>query len=181
MGSRRKLPIFLKGSEPDLILAQLERGRDKLIFLMGIYAGLRVGEIVGRRVEDVDQVNSLLEVRQGKGNKDRTLPLNPKLHEALRAWIGDQTSGWLFPSPRDPAKHLSKRQVQLTIQAAAKRAGIAKKITPHKLRHTFAGNLLRAGADIMEIKELLGHESLNTTMIYLQAIPERLRGAVDRL
>lgn len=181
MGRRRRLPIFLKGNEPELILGQLERGRDKLIFLIGIYAGLRVSEIVGRRVEDVDQANSLLEVRQGKGDKDRTVPISPKLLEPLKAWIGARTLGWLFPSPRNPDGHLSARQVQLSIQAAAKRAGIAKKITPHKLRHTFAGNLLRAGADIMEIRELLGHESVATTQVYLQAIPERLRGAVDRL
>ena len=81
---RRRLPVFLAGREPELILAQLPTVRDRLIFLVGIYAGLRVSEIVQLRVEEVNLGNGLLEVRQGKGDKDRTVPINAKLAEPMR-------------------------------------------------------------------------------------------------
>jgi integrase/recombinase XerD len=67
------------------------------------------------------------------------------------------------------------------IRAAALRAGIARRTTPHKLRHTYATRLLQRGADIIEVRDLLGHASVSTTQVYLSSDPERLRGAVDRL
>lgn len=178
--ARRRLPSSLRGDEPDRLLHQSAGPRDRLLYQCGLYLGLRVSELVGLAVEDIDLSRGVCTVRHGKGDKDRAVPIPAKLLPELRAWIGERQTGWLFPSPRG-AGHLSARAVQVSIRKAAQRAGIARHVTPHKLRHSYATNLLRRGADIVEIKELLGHSSIATTQVYLSADPERLRDAVDRL
>lgn len=163
------------------ILAAASSERDRLILQIGLLAGLRVSEIVSLRVEHVDLDSGILEVHAGKGDKDRNLPLHPRLVEPLRAWIGERQTGYLFPSRRSGQPHLGVRQVQRMVKCVARDAEIARVITPHKLRHTFATTLLAKGADLLEIKDLLGHASVATTQIYAHALPERLRGAVERL
>jgi site-specific recombinase XerD len=120
-------------------------------------------------------------VQLGKGSKDRNLPLAQKLVDPLFAWLAGRTSGWVFPSPRRANQHLSARKAQLLVKEIAQRAGLAKRVTPHILRHSFATRLLWSGADLREVQELLGHSSVAVTMIYTAVVPERLRAAVDRL
>jgi integrase len=179
--ARRRLPVYLRERELERLLAAVPTERDRLIVLIGAYAGLRVSEICKLRVEHLDFEDGMLEVHAGKGDKDRTVPMHPQLARALRVWIGSSREGWLFPSERGQSGHLTTRAVQLMIRAAAERAEIVRHVTPHKLRHSFATNLLAKGADLLEIKDLLGHSSVATTQIYAQALPERLRSAVERL
>jgi integrase/recombinase XerD len=176
----KRLPICLRGDEPDRLLAAVRCPRDRIIFLVGLYLGLRVSEIVGRRVEDVDLERAMYTVRGGKGDKDRVVPIPAKVLRDLQDWIGERKEGWLFPS-RGRTGHVTARAVQVAIEKAAKKAGIARHVTPHKLRHTYATRLLQRGADIIEVRDLLGHASVATTQIYLGSEPERLRAAVDRL
>src|SRR6266702_4453009 len=179
--ARRRLPVYLRDKELSRLLDAVPNQRDRLIVLVGAYAGLRVSEILNLRIGDLDFEDGMLEVRVGKGDKDRTIPMHVLLARALRVHIGSAQAGWLFPSGRSGSGHLMRRAVQLMIHSAAERAGIVRHVTPHKLRHTFASNLLFAGADLLEIKDLLGHASVSTTQSYAFCRPERLREAVDRL
>ena len=168
------------GEEPAQLLAAVRCARDRVIVLLGLYCGLRVSEIVGLRVEDLDLGRGMLQVRHGKGDKDRALPIPSKLVPELRAWCEGRT-GWLFPSPASAAKHLTSRAVQMSIKAAAARAGIVRRVTPHKLRHTAATKLLRSGMDIICLRDFLGHSSVSTTQIYTASDPEYLRSGVEKL
>lgn len=177
---RRRLPNCLTGDEPDRLLAAAKKPRDRLLMLCGLLLGLRVSELVGRRVEDLDLDQAVCQCRRGKGDKDRAVPIPARLLPELRTWLAGRRDGWLFPGV-GCSGHLSVRAAQLLVQGAARRAGIARRVTPHRLRHSYAVRLLRTGADIMEIKELLGHSSVSTTQVYLSADAERMRAAVDRL
>jgi integrase/recombinase XerD len=184
--AKRRLPVFLRPAESRALLLAAPTPRDRLIIQLGLNTGLRVSEIVKLRVEDVDLVGGELLVRAGKGDKDRMVPLPSHLLRELEAWVGMRMDGPVFQ--RNGARgrpttnpYLSTRTVELMILAAADRAGIQKHITPHKMRHTYATELLRRGADIREIQELLGHANLSTTEIYTHVVVDRLRGAVERL
>ena len=181
---KRRLPVYLRPHELERLVDAAPTERDRVIVLVGAYAGLRVSEIVQLQVEHLDFEGSMLEVHAGKGDKDRNVPMHAKLAWALRTYLGERTTGWVFPAARAThggTGHHSARQAERMVKDAAKKAEIARHVTPHKLRHTFATLLLANGADLLEIKDLLGHSSVATTQIYAQALPERLRGAVDRL
>jgi len=181
---RRRLPVYLRVTELEQLLASAPTARDRLILLIAAYAGLRVSEIVKLQVEHLDFEDAMLEVHAGKGDQDRTIPMHARIAWALKAYLGGRRTGWVFAAPRashGASGHLTSRAVQLMVAAAAARAQIVRHVTPHKLRHTFATALLSSGADLITIKDLLGHSSVATTQIYAAALPERLRSAVDRL
>lgn len=179
--ARRRLPKFLTPAEADRLAAAAQSPLERTLILCALYLGLRVSELVCLRAENVDVEGGIVNVIAGKGDKDRNLPLALKLKEPLGWWLCGRRDGWVFPSPRFRGRHLSARWVQLAIKAAAARAGLAKRVTPHVLRHSFATNLLHKGADLREVQELLGHSSVAITEIYTHVLPDRLRGAVDRL
>jgi site-specific recombinase XerD len=193
-GSRRpkKLPVYLTEVERDLVLeAALDsapRGvpdgalRNAAIIAIGVYCGLRVSEISFLDLGDVDLQSLTIRIRQGKGGKDRDVPLNP--------WAGQFVSSWISARPdvETPAvfvsRHgdrLSVRQIRDVVGALARAAGISKNISPHKLRHTFATLLLDRGADLRVIQELLGHASISTTEIYTHLSQARKRRETDKL
>lgn len=179
--ARRRLPVYLRPQELERLFAEAPNPRDRLILLIGAYAGLRVSEILRLQVEDIDFEGGMLEVRHGKGDKDRTIPLHQRIAWDMQLYLDGRQTGWVFPSSRGPSGHLMSRAVQLMILAAAARAHIVRHVTPHKLRHSFATALLAKGADLLEIKDLLGHASVSTTQVYAAAMPERLRASIDRL
>lgn len=181
----KRLPTFLRASELDRLQAAAENPRDRLILSLGLLLGLRVSELVKLRIERIDLERSVVLVYAGKGDKDRYVPIPQKLRTQLTAWIGETREGWLLPSPRTGGP-LTSRMVQRLIKRLAKLAGLAgaelpRKATPHKLRHGYATKLLETGATIREVQQLLGHASVATTEIYTHVLPERLKGAVDRL
>lgn len=180
--AKRRLPVFLRGHELDALLAAAEGELDRVLLMTAAYAGLRISEVVKLRVEHIDLEQGVLFVSQGKGDKDRYIPLASKLLGPLRAWIGGRRAGYVFPALRQRSRgHLSQRYAQLMVLATAARAELTKHVTPHKLRHTFATQLLSKGANVREVQELLGHSNLGTTEIYLHCDVDRLRGAVERL
>lgn len=177
----KRLPKFLSESETDRLFSAADSLLARTLLSVGFLAGLRVSEIVKLRCEDVDFGQGMLSVRLGKGGRDRAIPMSQKLSAALRLWLGGRISGYVFPSPRLPGRHLSQRFVQLLMRRLARIAGLQKPATPHSMRHSCATRLLHTGADLREVQEILGHSSVAITEIYCHVLPERLRGAVDRL
>jgi site-specific recombinase XerD len=152
---------------------------------MTLYAtGLRLSEALALQLGDIDSERMLIRVRQGKGAKDRYVPLAQTLLEHLRGyWRRYRPGCWLFPST-DPRRALSAGAVQKRCARAACKAGLRKKVSPHTLRHSFATHLLEAGTNLKTIQMLLGHRSLNTTSIYLHVAaqaPGHSRQALDLL
>ncbi len=142
--------------------------------LMTMYAsGLRLAEATHLKPADIDSDKMVIHVRQGKGAKDRDVMLSERLLEDLRKyWREYRPKEWLFPGRHDGP--ISHRKVQRACRDAAAKAGIRKHVTPHTLRHSFAAQLLRNGVNLRYIQELLGHASIQTTMIYLRMVPESL-------
>jgi integrase/recombinase XerD len=154
--------------------------RDRAILETLYGAGIRVSELVGMDVDDVDLDEGSVLVR-GKGNKERVVPLGRFATAALSAYLtrarptlaGARSGGALFLNQR--GGRLTRQGAARILNSAARRAGLSKPVTPHTLRHSFATHLLEGGADIRVVQELLGHATLSTTQIYTLVTGERLR------
>ena len=164
----RSLPVVLSPEEVVQFLDGVKAAKHHAILTTCYAAGLRISEAVRLTVSAIDSQRMVLRVAQGKGRKDRCVMLSPKLLEVLRAWWRvDRPRHWLFPGGR-PEKPITRNAVQLACQRAVRRAGLAKPVSPHALRHAFAVHLLEAGTDLRTIQLLLGHRSLQTTARYLR-------------
>ncbi|MHB8140128.1 MAG: site-specific tyrosine recombinase/integron integrase [Vulcanimicrobiaceae bacterium] len=153
----------------------VQRLRDIAIMEVLYASGIRRAELVALNLSDVDIERRVMRVI-GKGNKQRTVFINRAAAEAIRAYLGVRQRS------ADEALFLSKRRARLSHRQAwviftefAQLSGLAKHVTPHVMRHSFATHLLENGADLMTIKELLGHESLSTTQIYTNISLEHMR------
>ena len=130
-------------------------------------AGLRLSEATHLQVADIDSSRMLLNIRHGKGSKQRLVPLSPRLLQELRDyWKQTRPTTFLF-SGKTPDVPLANDTVQKACKLAAALARIPKHVTPHTLRHSYATGLLEAGVDLLTIGRLLGHKSFTSTMIYL--------------
>lgn len=176
------LPKYLSPEETRRLLEAAQKSRRNFAILVTLgYTGLRVSELCALRVEDIDFGGRTLVVRHGKGDKDRVVPLDEKCVMALRGYLAEEgmpPSGVLFRSSR--GQPLYPRAVQRMIKTYAKRAGIARVVTPHVLRHTFATTLLANGADIRIIQKILGHRSIATTQIYTHVDDRLMKQAFDQ-
>ncbi|MBI4126480.1 MAG: tyrosine recombinase XerC [Deltaproteobacteria bacterium] len=150
--------------------------RDKAILELLYSSGLRVSELVGLNIGDIDLAQRIVRV-MGKGQKERMVPVGAKACVALTAYI-DQRSGPLFLNRH--GGRLTARSVERIMIKYMKRTGLQKAVTPHVLRHTFATHLLGAGADMRGIQELLGHASLSTTQKYTHVGIEKMMEVYDR-
>jgi integrase/recombinase XerC len=142
--------------------------RDRAILELLYSSGLRVSEVAGLNVEDVNTREGLVKVR-GKGKKERIVPMGSKAMEAIRGYMTEKIllkkkSKTLFLNKR--GTELSERGIRRIVVKYARLIGVSGQIGPHTLRHTFASHLLQAGADLRVIQELLGHASLSTTQKY---------------
>lgn len=178
----RKLPEIPDFNALDKILQATTRQRDRLMLMLARFLGLRCSEICKLEVPHVDFRRGFLAVKQGKGSKDRTIPVPKFLINPLRGWIGSRKEGFVFPSPR--GGRLTNRAVQLMVKRLAKIAGLAdwdkpRKFRPHAFRHQFASEKVERGADLRAVQELLGHASLATTQVYLHSSPEHLRKVME--
>lgn len=180
----KRLPVVLSRDEVRQFFAAARRLKGRAMLMTAYAAGLRASEVVGLRIEDVDSKRMLIRVRQGKGQKDRYVMLSLVLVEALRAyWRKHRPGSWLFPGP-DPAKPVGAITFARVCAGVGRRAGLAKRVTPHTLRHTFATHLLEDGVDVRTIQALLGHRSLRTTALYTFVAPEKVaatRSPLDAL
>jgi site-specific recombinase XerD len=183
----RKLPVILSPEEVKRLIAAAGNLKHQTALALAYATGLRVNEVVALKVGDIDSERMTLRVEQGKGQKDRYAMLSPVLLERLRVWWRVARAqgkmlegGWLFPG-QNPVRHLSARQLNRAIHAAADEAGIEKRISMHSLRHAFATHLLEQKVDIRLIQVLLGHKKLETTALYAQVATDILREVVSPL
>lgn len=178
-----RLPAHLPIDQSEALFRQPlgddEAGRRDRAILEVLYAsGVRVAELSGLDVEDADLRDGSVRVL-GKGRKERIVPLGRKAVEALRTYLGarEGTRGALFRNSR--GGRLTVRSLHRIVRARARAAGLAGRVTPHTLRHTFATHLLDAGADLRLIQELLGHARLATTQRYTHVSADRLAKVYD--
>jgi integrase/recombinase XerD len=178
-GKRPKsLPVVLSREEVQRLLACVERPVHRLLLTTLYAAGLRLSEGLHLQARDIDSARMILHIRSGKGQKDRFVPLSPKLLDDLRAWWQlRRPTTWLFPGRHN--QPLNAGSVQRACRAGAIAAGLAKHATPHTLRHSYATHLLEAGLDVRTLQKLLGHNQLGTTALYTHVTDERLRGVVS--
>ena len=164
----RSLPVVLSPEEVVQFLDGVKAAKHHAILTTCYAAGLRISEAVSLTVSAIDSERMALRIAKGKGQKDRYVMLSPKLLEVLRAWWQvDRPRHWLFPG-EPPEKPISRNAVGRACHVAARRARLAKPVSPHALRHAFAVHLLKAGTDLRTIQLLLGHRSLQTTAQYLR-------------
>jgi site-specific recombinase XerD len=142
--------------------------KHRTILLTQYAAGLRLSEATHLQVSDIDSSRMQINIRQGKGSKQRLVPLSPRLLSELREyWKQTRPTGIYLFSGKTPDLPLANDTVQKACKLAATLARIPKHVTPHTLRHSYATGLLEAGVDLLTISRLLGHSSFLTTMVYL--------------
>ena len=171
----KKLPVILSREEVKALLEAPRNLGHRAILATMYGAGLRVSEAVHLKVADLDGERKVINVRGGKGNKDRQVMLSAQLREVLVAyWRWKRPADWLFPG-KVPDRPLSRETVFETCRKAAQRAGIDKHVHPHSLRHAFATHLLDDGVSLVVIQALLGHTNLKTTARYLHVSDAAIR------
>jgi len=171
----RALPSVLSPDEVLRLLEAAAPGRDRALLQVAYGCGLRLGELLRLRVGDLDSARMVLHVRQGKGGKDRLVPLSPRLLQELRAyWLRCRPRAWLFPG-RTADGTMTGSNVQRRFARLVRRVGLGKRCSMHTLRHSYATHLLEAGVDLRTLQALLGHASLETTARYLHVSTQRLR------
>jgi len=158
------------------------RVRDMALITLLLHAGLRLSEACALRLDDLTlSARKGQVVVRGKGNKERTVPLNAEARRALREWLAVRPAGdYLFCSLEDPSAPLTPRAVQRIVRRVADQAQLPH-LTPHVLRHTFAKNLVNAGVSLEKVAALLGHSNLDTTRIYVTPNEQDLQQAVERI
>lgn len=190
---KQRLPVVLSVDEVFALLALPKEEnpigrRDRAILELFYASGLRLSELVGLNVADVDLPERMVRVK-GKGSKERIVPFHAVAVQALSNYLPDRMA-WMKRNiaPKDqPALFLSNRGqrislswVQKLLDRYVREGGFGRKLSPHKLRHSFATHLLEMGMDIRSIQELLGHESLSTTQRYTQVNLKDLMEVYDR-
>jgi integrase/recombinase XerD len=167
----RVLPLVLSPDEVSRLIRSAANLRHRTILMVLYSTGMRRSELCRLRLQDIDKERMLIHIHQGKGGKDRQIPLSRKLLEQLRAYYRTLKvrNGWLFPSNQTGRadQPITTKAVWHACQLATRRAGITKPVHPHTLRHSFATHLLEAGADLPTLQVLLGHAELRDTALYL--------------
>ncbi len=162
----KKLPIVLSKEEVAAILESVDNLKHKALLMLVYSAGLRVGEVVRLRPEDIDSKRMLIQIKGAKGRKDRYTLLSEAALNVLRQyWKKYKPEKWLFGGARE-GRYLSTRTVEKVLGHACQKAGLRKDVSVHTLRHSFATHLLEGGTDLRYIQELLGHAHSKTTEIY---------------
>lgn len=186
----RNLPRPLDVADVEAMLGAVSDGdlagmRNRAILETLYGAGLRISELIGLDVDDVDLDEGSVRVL-GKGSKERIVPLGKFALAAVNAYLtrvrpvlaGSQSGPALFLNQR--GGRLTRQGVTKILKAAADRAGVSKRVTPHSFRHSFATHLLEGGADVRVVQELLGHATLTTTQVYTLVSGQRLRAEYDK-
>lgn len=184
------LPRVLRRDQVDRLLTAQDQGtpeglRDAALIELLYASGARVAEAVGLDIDALDLAGRLVRL-QGKGDRERIVPLGEPACRELDRWISQGRPALARPTTPIGALLLGNRGGRLSVRAAyaiVARAGVAAGVghlTPHTLRHSYATHLLEGGADLRSVQELLGHAALSTTQIYTHVTGEHLRGSYDR-
>jgi len=170
----KKLPDVLSGSEMLKVLKAFDSVKHRTVALVCYGAGLRINETLHLKVEDIDSNRSVIHVRQGKGQKDRHVPLSPRLLEALRLYFKHTrpTGAYLFEG-RGRDRAMTKAAFGKALKPTVKKAGVKKHVTAHVFRHCYATHMIEAGADLRSVQLLLGHASIQSTARYVHLTTAR--------
>ena len=175
--TRKRLPEVLTKEEVKKLFSVIKNKKHQLMIKLLYSTGMRVSELVSLKVRDFEFNKNYGWIRDGKGGKDRLFIIANKLRIELISWISESkltNEGWLFPGQGN--SHISISTIQAITKTAASKAEMNKNVHPHTLRHSFATHLIENGYAVTEIQPLLGHNSANTTMIYLHtASPQLLK------
>jgi site-specific recombinase XerD len=164
--SPKKLPVVLNGSEVKALLSVCSLLKHKLIIGLLYGCGLRSSEVQNLKPADIDLEREMLHIHQGKGSKDRCLPLGKMLCRGIGRYLTEAVPGdYVFENKT--GEPLTGAGIAWIVKQAAKKARISKDVHPHTLRHSYATCLLEKGVNILIIKELLGHAYIESTMVYL--------------
>ena len=183
--SRKRLPTVLSPEEVTRLIDAACNLYHRTLLMTLYSTAARRAELCRLKVQDIDSQRMMIRINQGKGGRDREVPLSPKLLETLRVyfrWMRPTT--FLFPGTVKGVRAdvpISPNIVWLACRQAAQRAGIKKRLSPHSLRHSCASHLLEAGADLRTIQVLLGHSRLEHTLIYLHLSPKHLQAIPNPL
>lgn len=180
----RALPTVVRPDTADAMIHAPKSLRDAAMLELLYATGIRVGELTGLDIDDVDLRRRLAKVT-GKGDKQRVVPFGQPAAAAVQAWLDEgrsevataQSGAALFLGAR--GGRIDQRQVRRVVKQSAQAAGAAG-VTPHSLRHSAATHLLEGGADLRVVQELLGHSSLQTTQIYTHVSAQRLKRVYDQ-
>lgn len=181
----KHLPAVLSIEEVDRMeqsidLSKWEGQRNKAIIETLFSCGLRVSELVNLKFSSVFRKEEFLKIR-GKGDKERIVPISRQALHEIELWMIDRNMMKIKPGEEDyvflnrRGAHLTRTMILIMVKKVARDAGITKTISPHTLRHSFATVLLKGGADLRAIQEMLGHESIETTEIYTHIDASELR------
>jgi integrase/recombinase XerC len=188
-------PIYLKLKEAQKFIQAIDENaginclRDLAIVKLFLYAGLRISELVNLDFDNIDFEDGSIKF-YGKGKKERYVPLHNDVVLAIRRYMRERNSIKIKENDARQAVFISRhgrrinpRTIQLFVKKYAKKAGLSRsdKITPHKLRHTFASTLYRQTKDIKVLQDLLGHANLSTTQIYTHVDTEEKKNAIDEM
>lgn len=178
-----KLPQVLSKEEILEIISVIDNIKHRAIISLMYSAGLRVGELIGLELRDIDSKRMLIRISQGKGRKDRYVGLSERILILLRNYFVEYSpQRYLFEG--EVRNKYSEESIRNILKAACNKCGIVKRVTPHTLRHSYATHLLESGVDLRYVQELLGHSRPETTMIYTHVTKKQLGSIVspfDRL
>jgi site-specific recombinase XerD len=170
----KTLPVILSPEEVLRVFAAIRSVKHKAIIAAAYAAGLRISEVCGLRIADIDSQRMRIHVRSGKGKKDRYVILGESLLALLRQYYqkARPKGEYLFPGQK-PQHHITPTAVRQVLRKVIRDTGLSKKVTMHTFRHCFATHLIEAGTDIRVLQVLLGHSSIRTTLRYTH-ITDRL-------
>ena len=172
--NKKQLPEILSKEELERLFSAAVNLKHRVLLLTTYSAGLRVSEVVHLTLTDIDSKRMMIRIVQGKGNKDRYVNLSEKLVTELRQyWRSYRPENWLFTSC-EGTKPMPVGTAQKIYYFTKNRAGIKKGKAIHTLRHCYATHLLESGVDLPTIQKLMGHDSIRTTMVYLQVTSHKL-------
>ncbi|MFH1280625.1 MAG: site-specific tyrosine recombinase/integron integrase [Candidatus Beckwithbacteria bacterium] len=170
----KKLPVVLSRKEISRLIGSIKNAKHKTLIALAYGAGLRVSEVVGLKIKDLNLEELTIHLKETKGGKDRITIIPQKLNDVLKNLLaGKNFDDYLFESER--GGRLTTRTAQQVFAKALKKTGIKKQATFHSLRHSFATHLLENGVDIRYVQELLGHANIQTTQLYTKVTNPSLK------
>lgn len=180
----KDLPSVLSRQECRRLFCAPKLLKHRILLCLSYSGGLRISELVKLKLSDIDFDRMQIHIRQSKYNKDRYVPLSTYIAQGLQKYLeAYQPKTWVF-NAKKPGFPLTLKAVQWVVRTYTKEAGIAKKVSLHTLRHSYATHLLEDGLDLYSIQKLLGHAHISTTMVYLhvaKTLPQRAHSPFDTL